>query len=161
MAQGGQRNQGGNRMRAGGYREGNERDAGGDGGDEGGWFFNDSTELAQNANPLTGENYDQWSDRLRRVEEALTSAELRGQAARVLDNAREMRSEWRRNDEPPKANIIHMNIVSPLVELRDRVSEELARREAKNPLSPLDRDPVPHRYRELVRRYYTELGGGK
>ena len=45
--------------------------------------------------------------------------------------------------------------------VRDRVNEELARHESKNPLAPLDRDPVPARYRELVRRYYTELGAGK
>jgi hypothetical protein len=95
------------------------------------------------------------------VEEALTSPELRNQAARVLDNSREMRSDWRRNDRPPEVDVIRMQIISPLVELRDRVSEELARRESRNPLSPLDRDPVPHRYRELVRRYYSELGGGK
>ncbi|WP_256199205.1 hypothetical protein [Verrucomicrobium spinosum] len=38
--------------------------------------------------------------------------------------------------------------------------EELARKESANPLAPLDRDPVPHRFREQVRRYYTELGGG-
>ncbi len=51
-----------------------------------------------------------------------------------------------------------MQIAGPLVELRSRVSEELARRESKEALVPIDRDPVPTRYSELVRRYYEELG---
>jgi hypothetical protein len=160
--QSGQVAQGGQRNAAGGDRRGGQREAGGGGGaDEGGWFFNDNTEIAQNDSPITGAGYDQWSDRLRRVEEALTSPELRSQAARVLDNAREMRTEWRRNDRAPQSDTVNMHIVKPLVELRDRVAEELARRESKNPLAPLDRDPVPHRYRELVRQYYKELGEGK
>jgi len=51
-----------------------------------------------------------------------------------------------------------MEIAGPLLELRTRVSEELARRESKEALVPIDRDPVPTRYSELVRRYYEELG---
>lgn len=124
-----------------------------------GWFF-DQPEVAQNDSPLTGANYEEWTDRLRRVEEALNAPDLRNDAARVMDNARQMRADWRRNNLPPQADAIRMTIVQPLAELRDRVTEELAKREAKNPLSPLDRDPVPARYRELVRRYYSELGGG-
>ena len=46
----------------------------------------------------------------------------------------------------------------PLVELRTRINEELARRESKEALVPIDRDPVPTRYTELVRRYYEQLG---
>lgn len=157
-SQRGQLAQGGQRSNAGGQREGG---GGGEGGAEGGWFFDDAAEVAQNDNPITGANFDGWTDRLRRVEEALTSPELRNQAARVLDNARDMRADWRRNDFAPQSDTVNMTIVQPLVELRNRVTEELARREAKNPLSPLDRDPVPTRYREQVRRYYTELGGGK
>lgn len=155
----GQTARGGPRNVADGNRNRSGRENGGGGG--GGWFFDDDSAIAQNESPLTGAGYDEWSDRLRRVEEALTSPELRNQAARVLDNAREMRTDWRRNNLPPQSDTVSMHIVQPLVELRDRVAEELARRESGNPLSPLDRDPVPHRYRELVRRYYTELGGGK
>ena len=47
------------------------------------------------------------------------------------------------------------------MELRERVNEELSKRESQNPLAPLDRDPVPVRFRELVRRYYSELGTGR
>jgi hypothetical protein len=54
-----------------------------------------------------------------------------------------------------------MRILNPLVELRGKVTEELARKEGKNPLAPLDRDPVPEQYRELVQKYYEQLGAGK
>ena len=47
---------------------------------------------------------------------------------------------------------------SPLVEVRNRVAEELARRDSKDSLAPIDRDPVPNRFAESVRRYYEELG---
>ncbi|MFZ4765520.1 MAG: hypothetical protein ACOYMN_11250, partial [Roseimicrobium sp.] len=124
-----------------------------------GWFF-DQQEGADTASPLTGANYDDWSDRLRRVEESLTTPDLRNEAGRVLDSARQMRVDWRRNNAAPQEDIVRMHIVQPLAELRNRVTEELAKRESRNPLSPLDRDPVPARYRELVRRYYSELGGG-
>lgn len=39
--------------------------------------------------------------------------------------------------------------------------EELAKRDAKNPAVPIDRDPVPPAFRDLVKRYYQELGSGK
>ena len=38
---------------------------------------------------------------------------------------------------------------------------KLSRRAADDPMVPLDRDPVPGRYSELVRRYYEELGRDK
>ncbi len=112
-------------------------------------------------NPITGGGYDRWSDRLRNVEELLETPELRNQAARIRDEARQMRIDHRRNDEPPQAAVVSARITQPLAELRDRVAEELARRESANPLAPLDHDPVPARFREQVRRYYTELGAGK
>ncbi|QIF01208.1 DUF4175 family protein [Roseimicrobium sp. ORNL1] len=154
--QGGQLAQGGNR--AGGA----QRSGGGEGGPggDGGWFFDGAAE-ADNDSPLTGSNAGEWSDRLRRVEESLDNPELKNQAAGVIENARQIRLDNRRNDTPPQSDVVQLKVVQPLAELRDRVSEELAKREAANPLAPLDRDPVPHRYREQVRRYYSELGGGK
>jgi hypothetical protein len=41
------------------------------------------------------------------------------------------------------------------------VAEELAKREGGDSLAPVDRDPVPQQYRDLVRKYYQELGEGK
>jgi hypothetical protein len=95
------------------------------------------------------------------VEEGLENQELRNQAAGVIENVRQIRIDNRRNDMPPQSDVVELKVRQPLAELRDRVSEELAKRESANPLAPLDRDPVPHRYRELVRRDYSELGGGK
>lgn len=141
---------------------GGESSAGGSssGGGDGGWFFDDAA-VATQEGTITGSGYEEWADRLRRVEEALTAPELRQQAARVQDNARNLRFDARRNDLPPQSDQVQMQIIQPLAELRDRVMEELSKKEASNPLAPLDRDPVPHRFREQVRRYYTELGTGK
>ena len=130
------------------------------GGGGGGWFFDTQPEAVDN-NPITGDGYDRWSDRLRRVEELIENPELRNMAVRVREGAREMRLDYRRNPLPPQVDVLRTRITQPLAELRDRVAEELARHESANPLAPLDRDPVPARYRELVRRYYTELGAGK
>ncbi len=108
--------------------------------------------------PITGAEYTQWSDRLRDVEEMLDVPELRAEAARILDRARNARQDLKRHSEEPKWDLVKMEIAGPLVELRTRVSEELARRESKEALVPIDRDPVPKRYSELVRRYYEQLG---
>ena len=86
---------------------------------------------------------------------------MRNEAARVLDNARAMRIDYRRNNAPPQAGHVQSRITEPLIELRDRVAEELAKRESGNNLAPVDRDPVPQQYRDLVRKYYQELGAGK
>jgi hypothetical protein len=91
----------------------------------------------------------------------LSQPELRNDAARILDNARAMHFDRERNNQPPQADHLQTRITQPLVELRDRVAEELAKRDAANPTVPVDRDPVPPEYRELVKRYYTELGAGK
>jgi hypothetical protein len=46
------------------------------------------------------------------------------------------------------------------MEVRNRINEELARRE-KDSLVPIDRDPVPQQFSELVRQYYEKLGSGQ
>jgi hypothetical protein len=54
--------------------------------------------------------------------------------------------------------MVQTQISQPLAELRDQLSEELARRESKENLVPIDRDPVPAQFADRVRRYYEELG---
>lgn len=108
--------------------------------------------------PLTGPGYTQWSDRLRDVEEMLDVPELRAEAARIRDRTRILRAETRRHGSAPQWDLVNMEIAAPLTELRSRISEELARRESREAIVPLDRDPVPKRYAERVRRYYEELG---
>lgn len=144
-------------------RQGGRPSAGGGaqlGGEDGGALFFDQGNELTNNRPLTGEGYDRWTDRLRNVEELLNQPELRNAAARVLDNAREMKINHERNDQAPQAQHLQMRILNPLVELRERVAEELAKRDSKNPMVPVDRDPVPPAFRDLVKRYYQELGNG-
>ncbi len=155
LAQGGSRN---SSAGGGGNSGGADNNQGGISGGQ--WFFDDASPQREAASPLTGGDYERWADGLRRVEELLDAPDLRNQAARVRDEARDMRLAYRRNNQPPQADTIATRITNPLVELRDRVSEELAKKEARNPIAPLDRDPVAPRYRELVRRYYEELGSG-
>ena len=113
-----------------------------------------------NHGPLTGEDFANWSDRLRDVEEMLDQPELRGEAARVRDRARVMRAEFKRHSLAPKWDLVKSQIAAPLAQLRDRVADELARREKTDSLVPIDRDPVPAKFTDLVRRYYEKLGQG-
>ncbi|WP_395715466.1 hypothetical protein [Prosthecobacter sp.] len=123
-------------------------------------FFEDSKE-EPDTNVFTGDGYDRWSDRLRNVEELLNNPELRNEAAKILDRARELRIDLKRSNEAPQVAVLNQRITAPLMELRDRVVEELSKKDAGKNLAPVDRDPVPAEFRDLVKRYYKELGAGK
>jgi hypothetical protein len=87
--------------------------------------------------------------------------ELRNEAARVRDRARAIRAEFKRHGKEPQWDLVRQMITNPLTELRDRISEELSSLESDEAMVPIDRDPVPERFTELVRRYYENLGGEK
>ncbi len=123
-------------------------------------FFDDSKEQPDSG-VFTGNGYEQWSDRLRNVEELLSNPELRNDAAKVQDRARTLRIELKRSNEAPQSAYLNTRITQPLMELRDRVVEELSKKDAGKNLAPVDRDPVPAEFRDLVKRYYRELGAGK
>jgi hypothetical protein len=53
---------------------------------------------------------------------------------------------------------VRMQVMKPLVEVRQRIEEELAKRDNREAMVPIDRDPVPGRFSELVRKYYENLG---
>ncbi|MEW6160924.1 MAG: hypothetical protein AB1813_26135, partial [Verrucomicrobiota bacterium] len=110
-----------------------------------------------NSGPLTGPEFSEWSDRLREVEEMIEIPELRAEVARVRDRARAVRAEFKRHSKEPQWGLVRMEIAGPLVEVRNRVIEELARRESSDSLVPIDRDPVPRKFSELVREYYEKL----
>ena len=110
--------------------------------------------------PLTGGDFRQWSDGLRDIEEILTEQQLREEVATVRDSARAIRAEFVRHGNMPEWDMVEMMITKPLTEVRARVEEKLARLESREALVPIDRDPVPSRYSELVRGYYENLGGG-
>ncbi|MDE0867032.1 MAG: hypothetical protein OSA98_24910 [Rubripirellula sp.] len=114
------------------------------------------------SDPLTGDGFIEWSDRLRDVEEMVDSPELRSEAARIRDRAREVRLEFRRNSKEPQWNLVEKMIATPLRELKRNVSDELLRRSAdKSAPVPIDRDPVPVEFTDAVQKYYESLGSGR
>ncbi len=111
--------------------------------------------------PITGEDYLPWSDRLRDVEEMLDQPDWRNIVVTARDRARVLRQQVKHEHKKPDWAVVRLQVMKPLVELRDRIAEELARRDSREALVPIDRDPVPNRYSDLVRRYYEELGKEK
>jgi hypothetical protein len=87
--------------------------------------------------------------------------QLRNEVAVARERARVLRQESKRDQKKPDWAVVQLQVVKPLVEVRDRIADELARRGSREALVPIDRDPVPNRYAELVRRYYEELGKDK
>jgi hypothetical protein len=116
-----------------------------------------ASEMAEG--PITGTDFRSWADQLRDVEEMVDAPDLRNNLAQILDRARALRAQYVRHAQGPQWSLLENQVLNPLVEVRQRVAEELARRDAST-VAPLDRDPVPGRYAELVSRYYQSLGQG-
>jgi hypothetical protein len=140
------------------------------GGDEGGGYGGGRWDFDRIFNPdtgriagpiITGDDFAPWSDRLRDVEEMIDLPDLRNDVAAARERVRLMRQEFKRDSKKPDWVVVRLQVIKPLVEVRDRIAEELARRQSTDSLVPIDRDPVPNRYSELVRRYYEELGKDK
>jgi hypothetical protein len=111
--------------------------------------------------PITGEGFRQWSDRMREVEELLDDPEMRAEAARIRDRVRGAREDFKRHSKEPDWTKLKDLVADPIFELRDRIAEEVRRRESPDSLVPIDRDPVPPQFTEGVRRYYERLGSGQ
>jgi hypothetical protein len=145
-------------------QQGGSVSASGDGGSETtrGWLrdfgrsFNDERSLREG--PISGGAFGPWSDRLREVEEIIDFPDLRNQVATAREHARLLRQALKRERTKPDWAVVQIQVMKPLLEVRDRLAEELARRESADALVPIDRDPVPVRYSDLVRHYYEELG---
>jgi hypothetical protein len=90
----------------------------------------------------------------------LTERELRDEAAMIRDRARSVRAEFVRHGKEPQWDLVRQQIINPLTELRKNLSDKLAQLQSNEALVPIDRDPVPGRFAELVRKYYENLGGG-
>lgn len=112
-------------------------------------------------NPLTGRGFQEWADQLRNVEEMVDDPKLRAEVAQIREAARSMRVEFKRHSKEPEWDLVKTRILEPLTELQQRVREEIARRESPDSLVPIDRDPVPDRYADLVRQYLERIGSGK
>src|SRR5205823_4686335 len=113
------------------------------------------------AGPITSENFVPWSDRLRDVEEMVELPDLRNQVAAARERARVLRQQFKRDLKKPDWAVVQLQVMKPLIQVRDQIADELARRGSNDALVPIDRDPVPNRYSDLVRRYYEQLGKEK
>ncbi len=111
--------------------------------------------------PITGDDYRSWSDRMRDVEELIEDPELRADAARIRDRVRGFRQDLKRHSKEPNWDLVREQVAEPLVELRDRIAEEILKRTSKDALVPIDRDPVPPRYADPVRKYFDRIGSGQ
>jgi hypothetical protein len=125
-------------------------------------FFNrDGGGLGGPGGPITGEDFRNWADRLRDVEQMLEDPELRSEAARIRDRAEDARADFKRHSKEPDWTKLQDLVSQPLVELSRQIDEEIRRLESPDALVPIDRDPVPPEYAEQVRRYYERLGSGE
>jgi hypothetical protein len=123
-----------------------------------------NTETGAGSGPrgvLNGPDWREWSDALRNVEEFVPGTRLRGDAARVREQAQALRAESKRHSKPPNWDLVRETVYEPLLELQEQLDEELLRKASPEAAVPLDRDPVPDRFGEAVRRYYERLGSGQ
>lgn len=111
--------------------------------------------------PIREEGFRDWFDRMRATEDMLDDPQLRAEAARLRERVRTAREEFKRHAKEPDWKQLQETVANPLNELRNKVAEEVRRRESPNSLVPIDRDPVPPDYADSVRRYYERLGSGK
>jgi hypothetical protein len=136
---------------------------GDNGGGGNGGLGGDLTQLFNQDNwrgPITGDDFRDWADRLRNVEETLSDEQLRSDAARIRDRATEVRRGVRNGATPDWTKLQDL-VAEPLNELSKNISDEIRKRESPDSLVPIDRDPVPPEYSEAVRRYYERLGSGE
>ena len=98
---------------------------------------------------------------MRDVEEMIGDPELRDEAARIREQARDIRNEYRRHSEDPDWELVNEMVIVPLYQLKNRVSEELMKRASKEALVPIDRDPIPEEFIQDVGEYYERIGSGR
>ncbi|HAW01074.1 MAG TPA: hypothetical protein DCX10_04995 [Verrucomicrobiales bacterium] len=127
----------------------------GGGGDGGG----ESSDNPQG--PLTGNEFREWTDQLREAEEMVDVPELQNDIAAIRDRAQAVRRELRNEGKEPQWDLVQLEIEKPLYEVKKRINEELAKRLSKEAVVPIDRDPVPQEFSDLVRTYYETLGEGR
>jgi hypothetical protein len=111
--------------------------------------------------PITGNQFVDWSDRMRQVEEVVDAPDLRNRLAEVRERVAVFRSDFRQRHQKPDPHAVQSLVVAPMAEVRARLEEDLTRLSNAKSLVPLDHDPVPETYSEMVRKYYEKLGGGQ
>lgn len=113
------------------------------------------------ARPLTGDDYSEWSDQLRDIEEMLDDPELRNRVAQVRDRAKAMRAEYKRHGEMPQWDLVKSQLLGEMQLLQQRIDQEVSRLQSDRAMVPIDREPVPEEFDTLVQRYYELLGQEK
>jgi hypothetical protein len=88
----------------------------------------------------------------------LEDPEWQADVARIRDRARSFRSEFKRHSKEPNWDLVRDTILNPLAELQQQLNEEILRRQSPETLVPIDRDPVPNKFQDRVRRYFERLG---
>ncbi len=111
--------------------------------------------------PITGNNFREWSDQLREAEEMVDVPELQNEIAAIRDRAQAVRRELRNEGKEPQWDMVQLQIEKPLFEVQKRINQELSKRLSKEAVVPIDRDPVPQQFSDLVRTYYETLGEGR
>ena len=81
--------------------------------------------------------------------------------SKIREDLSKLQREFVRHSKEPEWDLVDMQILEPLNELRRQLAEELDKIKSDKALVPIDRDPVPDAFEELVRRYYLRLGKGE
>jgi hypothetical protein len=108
--------------------------------------------------PITGNNFVDWSERVRDVEQAVDSPDVRNQLATARERVGAYRRAYRETGRLPSPEELQNKALAPLALARDWVGQELSRAQNNRSLVPLDRDPAPDKYSDLLRKYYEKLG---
>jgi hypothetical protein len=85
-------------------------------------------------------------------------SDVRNQIARARERMGVFRGYYRESRRMPDGEVVRQEVLTPLTQARVWIAEELSRLENAGSLVPLDRDPVPDKYAESVRKYYEKLG---
>lgn len=98
---------------------------------------------------------------MREVEQVVDAPDLRNRLAEARERVAASRADYRRRGQKPDAEALRTQVLAPMAEVQARLQEDLARLANVKSLVPLDHDPVPEKYSEMVRQYYEKLGGGQ
>ncbi len=121
-----------------------------------------SVESGGPGGPILGSGFRAWSDRMRELEETVSDPALRDRLIAAREAARQLRVDWKRHGKEPSWDLVRTRVWEPLAEVARKLDEEIARRDADGRRAvPLEREPVPERFSEIVRRYFEELGSGR
>ncbi len=107
---------------------------------------------------ITGEDFNEWSERLSDLEAVVEDPEAQSAVARARKASRELRKDFKRHSLEPDQAALQEGVLRPLTEAAGKLDARLHELDRKDPLAPVGRDPVPERYAEIVRRYFEELG---